>query len=65
MAKPSLQIDGREVLWFQQDSEAPAWLAKLAKVQRMTSTAAGADQWTMFRGDPSRTAFHDRRRPVA
>ncbi len=53
--RPSLQIGGREVPWFEAQSEAPDWLAKLGKLQRM-SPAAAAEQWTMFRGDPSRTA---------
>jgi outer membrane protein assembly factor BamB len=54
-ARPNLQVDSREVPWFQQESEAPDWLAKLAKLQRM-STAVEADQWTMYRGDPARNA---------
>ena len=41
--------------WFDQDSEAPQWLAKLTRVQRM-GAAAETEQWTMFRGDPARNA---------
>jgi outer membrane protein assembly factor BamB len=55
IGKSTLPIDGREVTWFEQEGEAPEWLAKLAKLQRMTA-AVEADQWTMFRGDPSRSA---------
>jgi outer membrane protein assembly factor BamB len=54
-AKSSLPIDGRQVAWFEQESDAPEWLAKLANVRRMTA-AVEADQWSMFRGDPSRNA---------
>ncbi len=55
VGKATLPIDGHDVAWFEQESEAPEWLAKLAKLQRMTA-AVEADQWTMFRGDPSRSA---------
>ena len=41
--------------WFEQESDAPAWLAKLTGLQRMAA-AAGTDRWAMFRGDPSRNA---------
>ncbi len=53
--KSTLPIDGHDVAWFEQENEAPDWLAKLAKLQRITA-AVEADQWTMFRGDPSRSA---------
>ena len=49
------RLAGREVPWFEQESEAPAWLAKLTGLQRMAA-AAETDRWAMFRGDPSRNA---------
>ena len=55
LGKPSLPIAGRDVPWFPQDNEAAQWLAKLARLRR-TNSAVEADQWTMFRGDPSRSA---------
>jgi outer membrane protein assembly factor BamB len=55
LGKTSLPIGGREVPWFQQESEAADWLAKLARLRR-TNSAVEADQWSMFRGDPSRSA---------
>jgi outer membrane protein assembly factor BamB len=51
----TFSIDGHQVAWFEQESEAPEWLSKLASVRRMTA-AVEADQWTMFRGDPARSA---------
>ena len=65
--KPSAAIAGRHPQadprfaavparpWFEQESDAPAWLAKLSKLERM-SAAGETDQWTMFRGDPARNA---------
>lgn len=55
LGKASLAIAGRDVPWFQQDASAADWLAKLARLRR-TSSAVEADQWTMYRGDPSRSA---------
>ena len=46
---------GREVPWFEQESDAPAWLAKLTGLQRMAA-AVETDRWAMFRGDASRNA---------
>jgi len=55
LGKPSLPLAGREVTWFEQERDAPAWLAKLTGLQRVTA-AAETDRWAMFRGDPSRNA---------
>ena len=41
--------------WFEQESDAPAWLAKLTGLQRMAA-AVETDRWAMFRGDASRNA---------
>ena len=55
LEKPTLPLTGREVPWFEQESDAPAWLAKLTGLQRMAA-AVETDRWPMFRGDPSRNA---------
>jgi outer membrane protein assembly factor BamB len=53
--KPVLQVGGRDVPWFEKESDAPAWLAKLTGLERMAA-AVETDRWPMFRGDPSRNA---------
>ncbi len=55
LGKPALQLAGREMPWFEQESDAPAWLAKLTGLQRMAA-AVETDRWAMFRGDASRNA---------
>ena len=55
LGKPALQLAGREAPWFGQESDAPAWLAKLTGLQPMAA-ATETDRWAMFRGDPSRNA---------
>ncbi len=55
LGNPALPVAGREVLWFEQDSDAPAWLAKLTGLQRLAA-AVETDRWAMFRGDASRNA---------
>ena len=52
--KPSLQLAGREVAWFEQQSDAPAWLAKLAGLQA-NAAARESGHWAMFRGDAAQT----------
>ncbi len=51
----NLRLQGREVAWFDTDSDAPAWLARSTGLQRMAA-AVETDRWAMFRGDPSRNA---------
>ena len=55
MGQTPLELAGRQVAWFQHDSDAPAWLAKLAGLQPMAA-AAETDRWAMFRGDAARNA---------
>ncbi|MGO9109239.1 MAG: PQQ-binding-like beta-propeller repeat protein [Thermoguttaceae bacterium] len=55
LARPVLQLAGHEVPWFEQDSDAPAWLAKATGLQRL-ATAVETDRWAMFRGDAARNA---------
>ncbi len=55
LARPTFLLAGREMPWFEQEADAPAWLAKLTGLKRMAA-AAETDQWAMFRGDPSRNA---------
>jgi outer membrane protein assembly factor BamB len=55
LGKPALRVAGREAPWFEQESDAPAWLAKLTGLQRMAA-AVETDRWAMFRGDASRNA---------
>jgi outer membrane protein assembly factor BamB len=54
-AKPTLKLAQKEVPWFDDASDSPAWLAKLTGLKRMP-TATETDRWSMFRGDPSRNA---------
>ncbi len=53
--KPALQLAGRDVSWFEQDNDAPAWLARLTGLQHCAVTAE-TERWAMFRGDASRNA---------
>ena len=55
LGKPALPLAGRETAWFEQESEAPEWLAKLTGLRRLTP-AAETDRWAMFRGDAARNA---------
>ena len=55
LGRPGLQLAGREIPWFSDESDAPAWLAKLTGLQPMAA-AVETDRWAMFRGDPSRNA---------
>jgi len=55
LGNPALPIAGREVPWFGQESDAPAWLAKLTGLQH-NAAAVETDRWAMFRGDASRNA---------
>ena len=55
LGKPRLQLAGSEVPWFEQESDAPAWLARQTGLQRV-ATATETDRWAMFRGDASRNA---------
>ena len=55
LGKPRLPLPAADAAWFEQDSEAPAWLAKLTGLQR-NAAALETDRWAMFRGDAARNA---------
>lgn len=53
--KSVLRIGGREVPWFDRETEAVAWLTRLAGPQRAGGVVE-ADRWAMVRGDAARNA---------
>ena len=53
---------GPDVPWFEQPSDAPAWLAQLTGLQH-NAAAVESDRWAMFRGDASRNASSPRAAP--
>ena len=50
-----IQIGGKQVAWFTSDADALAWLGELTGPQA-SGGPAQPEQWTMLRGNPSRTA---------
>ena len=47
-----MSIGGREVHWFEKDSEAVDWLRQLIGQQQSSVDKAMLDLWPMYRGDP-------------
>eukprot|EP00913_Durusdinium_trenchii_P023368 g21946.t1 len=56
-------IAGRQVPLFVRDDEALPWLVKVLGSQERFKTI-GQEKWTMFRGNPSRTAVSAKASPV-
>jgi outer membrane protein assembly factor BamB/predicted negative regulator of RcsB-dependent stress response len=58
-----IQLAGKAVSLFRRDEQALSWLTQVAGAVSATPTD-GADQWTMYRGSPSRNTASDGSSPL-
>ena len=52
-----MDIGGRQVAWFEKDSDAVDWLKRLIGQQQSAADKSVTDLWPMYRGAPDRNAW--------